>query len=438
MVNFQDIKDAVSPTKKKNWRDELKPASFRDVPFEVDSDDMGVGRRNQTHEYPGRDTPYTEDLGRAARELTVEAFVIGEDFMEKRDKLLAAIEQGGSGVLIHPWYGSMKMDVSGKCRVRHGWRDGRYCAISISFVESGQLESPTAVTDTKKQTQLAADAANAALKNEFPKFFQVGGLPSFVLDDALSGLNEYMSALEAGMANITVISKIALNVLRGDFSDLIPNAYSLANRIVGLFNQADALAVAFATGADSGSVSVAGVPAGTGPYSLSALEAEAINLTRTLAVIDAVSKFPQIATSAETPASQQVETNTNAIATLISGALLVQASGMVSEMNLPVYEDAAALQTKLLRALDEHCRRVRTDEAYEAFSDLRHAVSKHMANKMRDSARLITYTPRKVMPALVLAYELYGDPGRADEIVARNKISHPGFVPAEPLLVLSK
>lgn len=422
-------------TPKKSWRDKLKPASFRGVPFEVDSDDMAVGRRAQTHEYPGRDVPYTEDIGRSARELTIEAFVVGEDFMAKRDALLAAIELGGAGELIHPWYGSMKLNVDGKCRVRHSWRDGRYCVITINLVESGQLESPVAVADTKKQTELAADAANEQIKKEFWKFFTVGGLPSFALDDALAGLDEYMSALEAGMANLTVISNTALNVLKGDFRDLLPNAYSLANSIVGVFNQGEALVAAWSPVADP-ATPVTSTPS-AGPYSPAKLEAEAANLSTTLAVIDAVSLFPETASTANTPSGQQSDTNTNAIATLISGALLVQASGMVAGMNLPIYEDAALLHAKLLRALDEHCRRLKTDEAIEAFRDLRGKLSRDMADKMRSAAHLRTLTPREVMPALVLAYELYEDPNRDAEIVARNKIRHPGFVPAEPIRVLS-
>jgi prophage DNA circulation protein len=46
-------------------------------------------------------------------------------------------------------------------------------------------------------------------------------------------------------------------------------------------------------------------------------------------------------------------------------------------------------------------------------------------------------TPAEPLPALVLAYDLYEDVARDGEITARNKIRHPGFVPAEKLKVLS-
>lgn len=38
------------------------------------------------------------------------------------------------------------------------------------------------------------------------------------------------------------------------------------------------------------------------------------------------------------------------------------------------------------------------------------------------------YTPRETLPSLLVAYQIYGDAGRADEIAARNTPRHPGFL----------
>ncbi len=46
------------------WRDRLQDASFRGVPFKVEEESAGTGRRVETHE-PERDKPYTEDLGKS-------------------------------------------------------------------------------------------------------------------------------------------------------------------------------------------------------------------------------------------------------------------------------------------------------------------------------------------------------------------------------------
>ena len=43
----------------------------------------------------------------------------------------------------------------------------------------------------------------------------------------------------------------------------------------------------------------------------------------------------------------------------------------------------------------------------------------------------MSYTVGAVMPALTLANRIYADAGRADELVAENKIIHPAFCPRE-------
>lgn len=42
------------------WKDRLQDASFRGVPFKVEEESAGTGRRVETHEYPNRDKPYTD------------------------------------------------------------------------------------------------------------------------------------------------------------------------------------------------------------------------------------------------------------------------------------------------------------------------------------------------------------------------------------------
>ena len=61
-----------------SWRERLQPASFHGVPFEVRGHDLSTGRRGLLYQYPQRDRLYFEDLGRKAREIVVEAFVIGD------------------------------------------------------------------------------------------------------------------------------------------------------------------------------------------------------------------------------------------------------------------------------------------------------------------------------------------------------------------------
>ena len=119
------------------WRDRLLPASFRGVRFEVQAHENAGGRRLQTHEYPGREEPHTEDLGRRVREFSVEAYIVGDDYMERRDALLDACEKPGPGTLIHPYRGERQVACA-RYRLSERLSEGRMCRIALELVEAGR------------------------------------------------------------------------------------------------------------------------------------------------------------------------------------------------------------------------------------------------------------------------------------------------------------
>ena len=103
------------------WRQYLKVASFRGTPFYVESAVRDSGRRIVTHEFPKRDVPYAEDMGRRAREFTVRGYLIVHPSEERfpndllkrrnyiiaRDKLIEALEVEGPSTLQLPLLGMM-------------------------------------------------------------------------------------------------------------------------------------------------------------------------------------------------------------------------------------------------------------------------------------------------------------------------------------------
>ena len=46
-----------------SFRDRLRPASYRGVPFFVDFDEDESGKRVQVHEFAKRDDPWPEEMG---------------------------------------------------------------------------------------------------------------------------------------------------------------------------------------------------------------------------------------------------------------------------------------------------------------------------------------------------------------------------------------
>ena len=74
----------------------------------VETSSMTIGRRGVLHQYPFKDTPYFEDMGRKAREFDMEIVFQGEDHVEQTELFIKAFEQRdpSKGTLVHPQRGT--------------------------------------------------------------------------------------------------------------------------------------------------------------------------------------------------------------------------------------------------------------------------------------------------------------------------------------------
>ena len=104
------------------------------------------------------------------------------------------------------------------------------------------------------------------------------------------------------------------------------------------------------------------------------------------------------------------------------------------------YDDAQALRALLCGELDAEILRAGNageDRAYAAFRALRVAVARDLDARGDPLPRLRRVEVALPQPAAALAHALYGDAGRADELVARADPPHPLFMPRE-LVVLDR
>ncbi|MET3995998.1 hypothetical protein ABID65_007670 [Bradyrhizobium sp. S3.9.2] len=124
---------------KNPWRDRWQQAAFRGAPFFVETGGQGGGRRVTMHEYPKRNTPYAEDMGKRANRYTVQGYLIGPDYLSLRDALITALEKDGPGMLRLPLPYKMqdvKVMVQGYS-ITEARERGGMCAIEMDFVEYG-------------------------------------------------------------------------------------------------------------------------------------------------------------------------------------------------------------------------------------------------------------------------------------------------------------
>lgn len=407
-----------------SWRDQLRPASFRGVAFLVDADKSPAGRRTVLHEYPQRDTPYVEDMGRRTRQFSLTAFVIGPDCLDKRDALLKALETAGPGELVHPWYGTLKV-VAGDSDVSHAHAEGGVVRFELSFTEAGELAYPTGQINTSQRVASAGDKVLSS------------GLSRFTT--AVAQINR-AKITEAVMGRVSGEIFGAMQTYCRPLADQIGSAQALAGLVVsgpaqlrtlvsnvmdagGAFHAFDGYrdALGGITGRIGAASTLAAVPAPVGQEA-TRLQTAMVNLFQDVLVADAVREV------SEMPVSQPAQ------ALPAMPALSVQVQQPVARPEVPVVDDVREIQAVVTTALWDRAQTAPHDY-YEAATDARIQIGRHLAAVARQGVRLTTVTPPEPVPALVLAYARYGDAGRADEVVSRNRIAHPSFLPAAPLQV---
>lgn len=385
-----------------SWKDSLLAGKFRDADFLTEAADAELGRRVALHEYPLRDKPYAEDMGRKARRFTLEIFVLGAGYMSGRDALINAFEKAGPGILVHPYLGEMSVTVIEAHGPRESTREGGMARFSVTFVEAGEALFPRAADDTTASVNAAAGNALIVLEREFGERFDVDG-PGYLYESAdtlIGKLTGYLDDLQKMLPGVpeTVTAYVA------DLQDFIASAEELIRTPADLAMEIYSLISDLALLPDR--------------------PIRAFTAYRQL--WDSLTGEREI--SRITPDRIQQSENQAALQNLVQRAAIVEATRTSSAIEFESYDDAIAIRNELADKLDGEMETAE-DDVYTALADLRVAMIKDIATRGADLARISQHVPSKTLPALVIAHYLYDNPERAEEIIVRNRIRHPGFVP---------
>lgn len=412
----------------KTWEN-LRPASFRGVAFEVESHSESGGRRVELHEYPLRDTPYAEDLGKKAGKWQIEAFLVNgkSGYAERRDKLREALNASGPGTLIHPYLGELSVSVDGYS-LKETTREGGYCTFSISFVEAGQPVEPDVEKDTAAnvldKAEVAKEAATAGFLDEY--------MP--LLED-LEGLAGKVPAL---LSEATAFLGTPLSILsraQSAASSVLALPDRLASRILGYLGTIRQLG-----GIATSGLKMNALTALLGKKSAGTASSWLVTSNGVIAGIVGETSWPQAGggsigggtPSPETPgvvASTVADRAETPLIDLIAAGAVIEAAIESADADYGTADDALASRDAVIDAIDEVQRANCSDAVFTALSELAVAVNEDLTTRGAELPKLGSATLFMSMPALAASYRLYGDVGQADAIVARNRIRHPGRVP---------
>lgn len=398
--------------------------SFLGFPFKISRERGQGGRRGPLHEYPDRDLPYFEDLGRKAKEFDLAIYFVGDAADVTAQLFEALLQKGRAGSLILPGLRRERM-------VARSWsydRDsgkGNWVAMQVGFVEAGGNQFPTSSDSWPHRLIDAALDARTAFADALGEGLSVLDLSQEVTEQLAGSAGllavtlDGVAQVASGLAPSTAIAAAGLLTAgyAGDWAgvrdgvpiDTVLFAAATASLLAGW---ADALVGTTPTN-ESRQRAVDGL---FGVYDVSAESSWYVPGTQT--ELQAVQISNQAAYSAG-----------------IRRLALTEAARISASLVFASYDDAARLRERFADAFD-----VEIDQAASApsprlaLTDLAATTLRAISEGGADKARLVPYAIARPRPALALSQYWYGDQGgiaaRAAELTARTGAIHPAFLPA--------
>lgn len=370
----------------------MRQPAFRGIPFTALDISEDVGRRVAVHEYPQRDTPYVEDMGRRARNIRLTAVVHGPAYATQRDALIAACETKGAGELLHPTRGAL-MVYCLSCQVTQDVAGIDSASFALEFLEAGELRYPTQVAEPAGLAAIAAAAAVSPLQQVFTGLFDAASGDIDAIQSAAAGIRATVTRYRAALLVPSDLTSEQIADLDEALSDIDAAAETLAQTPSDLADAWATVILQIQALPILDAVTIAGPPS-SGDQNTAAHD----RYVHSLAVAQGSSAA--VAYPWATADAGEAATAT------WSGRLLATA-----ECDPSLHPTMIALHARFVAA---------------------------MAEETAQLPRLTTYAAQSVRCAAELAQSLYDDPNRAAEIARLNGIPHPLFVSAETLQVLSE
>jgi prophage DNA circulation protein len=156
------------------WRTKYQTAWFRGAVFHVETDVRAGGRRVALHQYPKRNIPYAEDMGRTANAFQVQGYLIGPTYLDDKDILVACLEQDGPGMLRLPMpYRMSDINVMVQSySITESRERGGFCTVEMTFVEYGDPTYRYQPAPPAKVEQSATNVENTVAGTPTPSTLQ--------------------------------------------------------------------------------------------------------------------------------------------------------------------------------------------------------------------------------------------------------------------------
>jgi prophage DNA circulation protein len=403
----------------RDWLKTLWPASYKGVPFYFESDDEEGGRDNVKHVFPHRDPPYIEDMGEALRYFGGVAYVHGDNADTLASTLKTALASKGAGMLVVPYFGPVTVHCETFKRSTQRDQMG-YVAFELKFVRAGAASAYVSVPLLQNVAFGAADAMARAIAGQFPTVISTLDQADYVVSAAADALADAAAAVDVLRQSYPVDPAISAKLRDG-----------VAGLLATLPDQVSNTAPA--SDAGPAVLSLVGLvrQLGDGMPADSAVRASLELLDAFPAPSEPASVIvagqPYLATTARTAYQ-----NADAAARAVRLAALTAYVEGVLRMTFPARPEGVTTRAEVAERFEAELYNTtgaENHDLYVAAEALRGTVIEWLTKTINTLAPVIVVESAIVMPSLALAWALYADPARADELVARNGVRHPSFMP---------
>lgn len=415
-------------------------ASIGGVAFHVQGHTTTVGRKVAIYRLPfDSKGVVSRDMGRAPRKFQIRAVLLQNDITQQqydeatfrfhRQQLLDVLESEGPKLLVHPVYGRVNVVIEDNVSITETTEDGGKISIDFEcwehreFAKSGVATRP----DTKSNVINKAQALREVAGDSFESRFSID-VPDFVSASNLAVLDTIIAELTK--VNAVIGSALAVPAhYASQLTRIAEQTATLIGTPTLLYNTVDATIAQV--------VAAINLVAGRNRRGIGSLQ----EVTVSMSALGFDTAEPA---DIDTPSRDLERANRAALLVAMRASGLGSVAEAAAEAEYDSSDEALEILTTLVDALgnlsDNTITGIEPDaETYDAIRDLISALTDHLKSVAGALPELTTYTPAEAMPALVLAYQLYGDATRADEILERNPhIVNPNLVPAgEPLEILA-
>lgn len=429
----------------------LLDASFRGVPFQVESVSDKGEKSLAIHEYPYRAGGEVEDLGRKPRIIPLKAVFWGVNYLSGLRALVKAFEKEGKGELIHPVFGSVDVVIR-NWDIPHEAERPNYATVSFEAVEASpdnpffDDQSPRSLAERASDALLGglAQALNDSAASLQATLGEVAGQAASLQNSVLAALDGLLMVYDSART----VTRTALSYLDfpGAFvADLSACIQSAASGVGGLSGFASLSGLSgllprldVSTGRSAGTYPSGANSYGpawvSGPVSDNVGRAEAVLAIRQASTAPAATPAPE-PKSAQTPVGQAA---THAM--LAQTQVYAQAARdmLMAELSTPTLTPAEveSLTGNTRDRLQDCLHAVRASQPQavvhqisECLRDAAQAVQQLGEAALNARPPLVMRTVERPCNFHLLAHRLYGDYTRATELARINpQVRNPNFM----------